>query len=159
MVKLSVIVPVYNAEAYLDVCIRSILGQTYADLELILVDDGSPDRSGTMCDAWAKQDNRIRVIHKDNGGVCSARNAGLDAAKGEYIAFVDSDDWIEPNMYETMMEKVHVYGCDVVLCDCVKDTPGGCCSPCRCRCSGKWSQKRPIRRRDSGSPAGKRWSG
>ena len=121
---LSIIVPVYKVENYLDQCVDSILSQTYADLEVILVDDGSPDRSGTMCDEWAGRDDRVRVIHKENGGVCSARNAGLDAARGEYIAFVDSDDWLEPGMYDAMMEKVREYGCDVVLCDCAKEHPG-----------------------------------
>ena len=103
MPLLSVIVPVYKVEAYLDECVESILNQTYTDLELILVDDGSPDRSGEMCDAWAERDSRVRVIHKPNGGVCSARNAGLDAARGEYAAFVDSDDWLDPGMYEAML--------------------------------------------------------
>ena len=121
---ISIIVPVYKVEAYLDECVQSILGQTYTDLELILVDDGSPDRSGAMCDAWAERDSRIRVIHKANGGVCSARNAGLDAARGDYAAFVDSDDWLEPEMYAAMMAKVQEFGCDVVLCDCVKEHPG-----------------------------------
>ena len=121
---ISIIVPVYKVEAYLDECVRSILGQTYTDLEVILVDDGSPDCSGAMCDAWAERDSRIRVIHKANGGVCSARNAGLDAARGEYVAFVDSDDWLEPEMYAAMMAKVQESGCDVVLCDCVKEHPG-----------------------------------
>lgn len=120
MPLLSIIVPVYKVEAYLDECVRSILGQTYTDLELILVDDGSPDRSGEMCDAWVSRDSRVRVIHKPNGGVCSARNAGLDAAGGEYIAFVDSDDWLDPGMYETMIRQ----NCDVVLCDCLKEHPG-----------------------------------
>lgn len=117
---LSVIVPVYKVEAYLDECVQSILSQTYCDLEVILVDDGSPDRCGAMCDAWAERDSRVRVIHKPNGGVCSARNAGLDAARGEYIAFVDSDDWLDPGMYEGMMAQ----RCDIVLCDCVKEHPG-----------------------------------
>ncbi len=120
MPSLSVIVPIYKVEAYLDECVRSILGQTHTDLELILVDDGSPDRSGEMCDAWAARDSRVRVIHKPNGGVCSARNAGLDAARGEYIAFVDSDDWLDPGMYETMIRQ----NCDVILCDCLKEYPG-----------------------------------
>lgn len=120
MPKLSIIVPVYKVEAYLDACVKSILDQTYTDLELILVDDGSPDRSGALCDSWAERDSRVRVIHKENGGVCSARNAGLDAAKGDYIAFVDSDDWIEPEMYARMLAQ----SCDVVLCDCVKEHPG-----------------------------------
>ena len=121
---ISIIVPVYKVETYLDECVQSILGQTYTDLEVILVDDGSPDRSGAMCDAWAERDNRVRVIHKANGGVCSARNAGLDAARGDYVAFVDSDDWLEPEMYAAMMEKVREHGCDVVLCDCIKEHPG-----------------------------------
>lgn len=120
MPLLSVIVPVYKAESYLNQCVESILSQTHTELELILVDDGSPDRSGSMCDEWAAKDCRVRVIHKENGGVCSARNAGLDAARGEYIAFVDSDDWLDPGMYETMMEQ----SCDIILCDCVKEHPG-----------------------------------
>ena len=124
MTKVSVIVPVYKAEAYLDTCVQSILSQTYRDLELLLVDDGSPDRSGAMCDEWAVRDSRVRVIHKPNGGVCSARNAGLDAAKGDYIAFVDSDDWLDPEMYAVMMAQVRDYGCDVVMCDCVKEHSG-----------------------------------
>lgn len=121
---ISIIVPVYKVESYLDQCVVSILTQTYTDLELLLVDDGSPDRSGIMCDAWAAKDRRIRVIHKTNGGVCSARNAGLDAARGDYIAFVDSDDWIDPGMYEAMMAQVREHGCDIVMCDCVKEHPG-----------------------------------
>ena len=125
MSLLSVIVPVYKVEAYLDDCVKSILSQIYAELELILVDDGSPDRSGAMCDEWAARDSRVRVIHKPNGGVCSARNAGLDAAKGDYIAFVDSDDWLDPGMYAAMMAKVREYGSDVVMCDCVKEFPEG----------------------------------
>lgn len=121
MALLSVIVPVYKAEAYLYECVQSILNQTHSNLEIILVDDGSPDNSGAMCDRWAAKDSRVRVIHKENGGVSSARNAGLDAASGDYIAFVDSDDWLEPRMYERMLEQ----NCDVVLCDCVKEHPSG----------------------------------
>ena len=96
--KVSVIVPIYKVEPYLDQCVQSIVNQTYKNLEIILVDDGSPDNSPAMCDAWAEKDNRIRVIHKENGGFSSARNAGLDAATGDYIQFVDSDDWILPDM-------------------------------------------------------------
>ena len=121
---ISVIVPVYKSEKYLNKCVQSILDQQYSDLELLLVDDGSPDNSGRLCDAWAIKDSRVRVIHKQNGGVCSARNAGLDAATGEYIAFLDSDDWIEPEMYSSMMEKIIEFDCDAVLCDCVKDQSG-----------------------------------
>lgn len=121
MPKVSVIVPVYKTEKFLAKCVESILNQTYGDLELLLVDDGSPDRCPQICDEFATRDPRIRVIHKENGGVSSARNAGLDAAKGEYIAFVDSDDHIEPDMYEQMMMKAAEHNCDVVMCDCSKD--------------------------------------
>ena len=120
---ISVIVPVYKAEKFLNRCVSSILNQTYTDLELILVDDGSPDESPKMCDEFARADERVRVIHKKNGGVSTARNAGLDAARGEYIAFVDSDDFLEPDAYEKMMEKAKAYNCDVVMCDCIKDFP------------------------------------
>ena len=101
---LSVIVPVYKAEKHLDRCIESILSQTYGNIELILVDDGSPDACPAMCDSWAGRDWRVRVIHKKNNGASSARNAGLDMASGEYIGFVDADDFIEPDMYETLMK-------------------------------------------------------
>lgn len=102
-ILISVIVPVYNAEKYLVRCVDSILNQTYGHLEVILVDDGAKDSSGAMCDEYAQKDARIRVVHKENGGLSSARNAGIDIAAGEYLAFVDSDDWIEPEMYETML--------------------------------------------------------
>ena len=121
MKKLSVIVPVYKTERYLGQCIESILTQTYADIELILIDDGSPDNCGRLCDQYALQDDRIIVIHKNNSGVSAARNQGLDIASGEYLTFVDSDDWIEPDMYEQMMKKANDYDCDVVICDCVKE--------------------------------------
>ena len=97
MPKVSIIVPVYKAEKYLNRCIDSILAQTFTDWELLLIDDGSPDRSGDICDEYAKKDTRIRVFHKKNGGVSSARNAGLDVAKGQWVVFVDSDDWCEEN--------------------------------------------------------------
>ncbi|MGL5583222.1 MAG: glycosyltransferase family 2 protein [Cetobacterium sp.] len=100
--KISIIVPIYNAENYLEKCIDSILNQTFKDFELILVNDGSLDNSGKICDEYAQKDKRIVVIHKTNGGLSSARNIGLDIAKGEYIGFVDSDDWIEPEMYEVL---------------------------------------------------------
>ena len=103
MPKLSIIVPVYKVEQYLHKCIDSILSQTFTDFELILIDDGSPDRCGEICDEYAAKDDRIIVIHQKNRGVSAARNAGLDIARGEYIGFVDSDDWIEPEMYESML--------------------------------------------------------
>ncbi len=121
MPQISIIVPVYNAEQYLSHCIDSVLSQSFSDIELILVDDGSPDRSGEICDRYAEQDPRVRVIHKENGGVSTARNAGLDVANGDYITFVDSDDFLDDNMYEKMMAKAREYNSDVVLCDCLKE--------------------------------------
>lgn len=101
---ISVIVPVYNVEAWLPRCIDSILNQTYENLEILLVDDGSRDASGKICDDYAQRDSRIRVFHKENGGQSSARNLALDVATGEYVTFVDSDDWLEPEGYRTMLE-------------------------------------------------------
>ena len=113
---ISVIVPVYKVEAYLDKCISSIVNQTYQNLEIILVDDGSPDNCPAMCDAWAVQDDRIRVIHKSNGGLSDARNAGMAAAGGELIGFVDSDDWISEDMYQTLYENMMKTGSDIAAC-------------------------------------------
>ena len=92
---LSIIVPVYNVEQYLSRCVDSLVNQTYHNIEIILVDDGSPDRSGEICDEYAKKDKRVKVIHQSNGGLSDARNTALDIAKGDYLMFVDSDDWIE----------------------------------------------------------------
>ena len=103
MPQISVVVPVYNAEAFLDRCVQSILAQTMEDFELLLVDDGSPDRCGEMCDAYARQDGRIKVIHQKNAGQAAARNRALDIAKGEYFAFADSDDYIHPQAFETLL--------------------------------------------------------
>ena len=100
---ISVIVPIYKVEPYLHRCVDSILAQTYQDLEVVLVDDGSPDGCPKICDEYAARDKRIKVIHKDNGGLSSARNAGLDVASGGWISFIDSDDWIEPDMYEILL--------------------------------------------------------
>lgn len=99
---ISVIVPVYNVEKYLERCLDSILRQTYTNLEILLIDDGSKDNSGNICDEYAKKDNRIKVIHKPNGGISDVRNVGLETAKGEYIGFVDSDDYIADDMFETL---------------------------------------------------------
>ncbi|MBP3302616.1 MAG: glycosyltransferase [Opitutales bacterium] len=115
--KVSVIVPVYKVEKYLPECIESVLAQTFTDFELILVDDGSPDNSGKICDDYATRDSRIRVFHKENGGVSSARNLGLDNARGEWIGFVDPDDWIEPDMYEQMYLAGTENNADFVWCD------------------------------------------
>lgn len=121
MPKVSIIVPVYNTEKYLHRCIDSILRQTLTDIEVILVDDGSFDSSGKICEEYARKDSRIQVIHQKNAGAAVARNTGLDIASGDYIAFVDSDDYIEHNMYQSMMQVANQYDCDVVLCDCVKE--------------------------------------
>ena len=100
---ISVIVPVYKVEEYLDACVESICGQSWQNLEIILVDDGSPDECPALCDRWGQKDKRIRVIHKENGGLSDARNAGMKIAHGDYIGFVDSDDWISPRMYELLL--------------------------------------------------------
>lgn len=113
---ISVIVPIYKVEKFLDECVQSIVNQTYKKLQIILVDDGSPDCCGKLCENWAKIDRRITVIHKENGGLSDARNAGLAVATGDYIAFVDSDDWIEPQMYEIMLSTLKKEKADIVAC-------------------------------------------
>lgn len=113
---LSIIVPVYNMEQYLERCMNSIEKQTYKNLEIILVDDGSFDKSPQMCDDYAKKDSRIKVVHKENGGLSDARNAGLAVATGAYIGFVDSDDWIEPDMYEKMYQACIEHDAQVAVC-------------------------------------------
>ncbi len=120
---ISVIVPVYNVEPYLPGCLDSILSQTYRDLEILLIDDGSTDRGGTICDEYAAKDPRIRVFHTENRGLSAARNRGLDEAKGEYVGFVDSDDRIEPDMYEYLLEAAERTGADVVECGAFKEFP------------------------------------
>lgn len=121
---ISVIVPIYNAEKYLHRCIKRILAQDYTDYELLLIDDGSTDNSGTICDEYAIKDNRIRVFHKENGGVSSARNWGLDKAIGEYIMFVDSDDYMLPGMLEVMLSTLESKKADLVVCG-TTETGGG----------------------------------
>lgn len=113
---ISVIVPVYNIKAYIEECIVSLSAQSYRNLEIILVDDGSTDGSGKICDKYAKQDNRIVVLHKDNGGLSDARNYGIDRAHGDLLGFVDGDDWVHPRMYELMLEVMETWQADVVTC-------------------------------------------
>ena len=125
MPELSIIVPVYKVELYLSKCIDSILAQTFTDFELILIDDGSPDRCGEICDEYAARDSRIIVIHQENQGVSAARNAGLDIAAGEFIGFVDSDDWIEPEMYTAMLNEKQAHDVDVVFCKYTKCSEKG----------------------------------
>ncbi|MBR5509665.1 MAG: glycosyltransferase family 2 protein [Lachnospiraceae bacterium] len=113
---ISIIVPVYKVEKYLERCVESLLSQTYQNLELILVDDGSPDRCPEICDAYAKKDERIRVIHQNNAGLSGARNAGIDVAKGEYLAFVDSDDYIASDFIQSLYELLQETGCAIGQC-------------------------------------------
>lgn len=115
--KISIIVPIYKSEPYIHKCMESILNQTFSDFEVILVNDGSPDNCGQICDEYAKKDNRVKVIHKGNGGSASARNAGLDIARGDYIAFVDPDDYIHLSMYEILYNSAIKYKSDIVMCD------------------------------------------
>lgn len=113
---ISIIVPIYNVEKYLHKCVDSLIGQTLKDIEIILVDDGSTDKSGEICDEYRLKDNRIKVIHKKNGGLSDARNAGIDIAKGDYITFLDSDDWIELNMYEKLYKYIKQENADIAQC-------------------------------------------
>lgn len=118
---LSVIIPVYNVETFVAQCVESVIAQTYDNLEIILVDDGSTDRSGVICDEFAARDRRIRVIHKVNGGLSDARNAGIEVAAGQYLGFVDSDDWIEPNMYELLYNACAGNEADLSVCGLFRD--------------------------------------
>ena len=120
---LSVIVPIYNVEKFLPQCLDSLLSQTYSNLDIILVDDGSKDSSGAICDRYARTDCRIRVRHQENGGLSAARNAGLAMAHGDYVAFLDSDDWIEPGMYRTLMQMIREHRLDMARCAC-RETDG-----------------------------------
>lgn len=129
MPRISVIVPAYNAQDCLGKCIESILAQSFADLELIVIDDGSKDDTAAICDSWAAKDSRVRVLHKENGGVSRARNSGLDMAAGELISFVDADDHILPNAYETMIKAMETHGTDTVLCNFIAEAPDGALSP------------------------------
>ncbi|KAB5607412.1 glycosyltransferase family 2 protein [Bifidobacterium jacchi] len=124
-VTVTVIVPVYNVENTLNRCVDSIVNQTYTDLQIILVDDGSPDGSPAMCDAWCSHDSRIEVIHQRNKGLSGARNAGLSKAVGEYVAFVDSDDYVEPDFIESMINAQTATGADMVICSVAEETADG----------------------------------
>ena len=114
---ISVIVPIYKVEPYLRECVDSILGQTHGNLEVILVDDGSPDACPAICDEYAARDARVRVIHKTNGGLSDARNVGLDVARGEWVGFVDSDDVVEPTMYEVLLSCAQKAHAQIAVCN------------------------------------------
>lgn len=124
--KISIVIPVYNMEKYLSQCIQSIVSQTYKDLEIIFVDDGSIDCSRKICDEYALKDSRIKVVHKKNGGLVSARQAGIQIASGEYIGFVDADDWIEPDMYQTLCDAAKCENADIVAEGIIDDFGGNC---------------------------------
>ena len=121
---ISVVVPIYNVEKYLNRCVDSILNQTFTDFELILVDDGSPDNCGKICDEYAEKDNRVRVIHKPNGGLSDARNAGIEWAlknsDSEWITFIDSDDWVHPNYLEFLLQAAEKNNTSVSICGFVR---------------------------------------
>ncbi len=119
---ISIIVAVYKAESCLRRCVDSLLAQTFQDYEILLVDDGSPDRSGEICDEYARKDNRVRVFHKENGGVASARQCGMNNARGEYVIHADPDDWVEPNMLEELYGKAKEENADMIICDVWRDT-------------------------------------
>ena len=116
----SVIVPVYNVQEFVGECIESIINQTYTNMEIILVDDGSTDQSGVICDEYAKKDKRISVIHKENGGLSDARNAGVIQAKGEYISFVDSDDYLAPETISKFYKELNLHDCDIAVCNIMR---------------------------------------
>ena len=113
---ISIIIPVFNVEKHINRCLNSVVKQTYINLEIILIDDGSSDNSGTICDEYASKDNRIIVIHKENGGVAEARNCGIDKARGRYIAFIDSDDFVTYDYIETLYNMCIKYKCDLAIC-------------------------------------------
>lgn len=128
---ITVIIPIYKVEEYLDECVTSVVNQTFTNLEIILVDDGSPDNCPQMCDEWAKRDSRIKVIHKTNGGLSDARNAGIEISTGAYIAFVDSDDFIKVDMIEKLYaalnrENADIAACGILTCEGDKQTAWGC---------------------------------
>ena len=144
--KISVIVPVYNVEKYLRQCLDSILAQTFTDFELLLIDDGSLDTSGTICDEYAALDSRVRVFHKENGGVSSARNLGIDESKGELICFVDSDDWVEENYCQTIVDNIG--DADIMYFSEVWNYKDGCIavySSGECSCNDKLEIENEIR--------------
>lgn len=124
MPKISVIVPIYKVEQYLPACVESVLAQTVSDFELILVDDGSPDGSGAICDAYAQRDSRIRVIHQENGGLSAARNAGMDIARGDYLTFVDSDDLVSADYLMALLNAAREQDAEIAVCRFCRFTTG-----------------------------------
>lgn len=142
--KLSIVVPIYKVEQFLNKCVESILAQTFTDFELILVDDGSPDGCGQMCDDWAQKDVRIRVVHKENGGLSDARNAGIDIAQGDYIGLVDSDDYIKPDMFEVLVGNLEANNADISMCGYADVYADGIRKESRDRKVYVWDQQEAI---------------
>ncbi|NEG95344.1 glycosyltransferase [Bifidobacterium sp. SMB2] len=143
----SIIVPVYGVERYLDRCVESIVNQTYRNLEIILVDDGSPDACPRMCDGWAARDKRIAVVHKPNGGLASARNAGLDVMSGDLVTFVDSDDWVEPDYVSTLQQWMIEHKVEVSMCGtCIEYDDGRSVNEHPATPSGRWGADVALRR-------------
>ena len=146
----SIIVPVYKVEKYIHRCVESLVNQTLRDIEIILVDDGSPDHCPEICEQLAKKDNRIKVVHKTNGGLSSARNAGMEVACGKYIGFVDSDDELELDMYEKMVAKAEEYRVDFVMADYIRIFANGKIQKVQqCIDGGLYNRERIIKRRDN----------
>ncbi|KAB7789542.1 glycosyltransferase family 2 protein [Bifidobacterium leontopitheci] len=136
----SVIVPVYGVEQYLDRCIKSIVSQTYSNLEIILVDDGSPDGCPRMCDDWASRDTRIKVVHKVNGGLASARNAGLESMTGDLVTFIDSDDWVEPDYVSSLHQWMTEHQTEAAMCStCIEYDDGRSIKERPATPSGRWN--------------------
>ncbi|MCQ2416655.1 MAG: glycosyltransferase [Oscillospiraceae bacterium] len=147
MPKISIVVPVYNIEKYLDKCVQSILDQTFTDTEIILVDDGSSDSSGKMCDQWKEKDSRIVVIHKENGGLSDARNVGIAQAKSEYIGLVDGDDFIKPDMFEILYRNIRKTKADISMCGFADYYQSGVRNDCDDKNTiYKWNQEETIQR-------------
>lgn len=121
---ISIIVPVYNVDKYLETCVASLIAQTYEDFEIILINDGSTDGSAAICDKWAEKDRRVRVLHQENKGLAEVRNKGLELARGEYIAWVDSDDYVDKHYLEYLMSTMETTGADMVMCSFYTDTDG-----------------------------------
>ena len=139
---ISVIIPVYKVEKYINRCVESVLVQNYHNIEVILVDDGSPDNCGIICDKYAETDSRIKVIHKKNGGLSDARNAGLDIATGQYICFIDSDDYIEKDMLKDMYDNIVRTGADITICNyCAVDNEGHKQWESEDISDGEWTEK------------------
>ena len=157
MPRISIITPVYRVEKYIHRCIDSILNQTFTDFELILVDDGSPDRCGAICDEYAAKDSRIAVLHQENAGQAAARNRALDIARGEYIAFVDSDDWIHPQYLQCLLDNLRACGASISACGHTKVTAYHGFAPLTGQAPNRWEGAEYVRQCMTGRGPNKAW--